>query len=123
MEKLELIAVKNGKVKGNIANITITPKLDRVSFSRAAIDLMIKEYGQQFTCTQLLKSKNNKTLWVKPCNEEDAESRSLGKGKSKSLHCQSLFQALGWEETEPKKFLVVWDTQNQAVRIDLSKSL
>lgn len=123
MEELVIIADK-GRANRKVANVTVTPKLNRILINRAALDLMVKEYGKNFDCAMLLKSKTSiKSFWIKPCKEEDFGSRNIGKGNIKTISCSLLLRELKWKEPEAKKFHVIWDADNQAMKVNIEKSL
>ncbi|MGO8877885.1 MAG: hypothetical protein ACLQMS_00025 [Desulfomonilaceae bacterium] len=108
------------------AMISINPKLHRIIFNKACRELMIENYKKEFEHVLLLRDPDiENTFWVRPCGPEEAGSRQLNKasGFTRSVSCSLLLNELNWSATKTETYLVLWDFQNNAAKVDLSQKV
>jgi len=107
------------------AMVSINPKLQRIVIYKAAREMMIQKYGEEFEAVLIqMDGKNKIAFWLKPCRREERGSRQLNttSATTRTLSCRLLLQRLEWKGTKTERFHIAWDEKNEAARVDLSKS-
>jgi hypothetical protein len=110
------------EVKEAITEISMVPKLKRIVINRASLDIMVKNYKQNFNSVVLLKNpESNESFWIRPCVSEQVGARKLSTiGKNtKIISCRPLFYKLNWLVGKTSKFPTTWDKKNNALKVEL----
>lgn len=104
--------------------ISLNPLLKRISFNRAARNLMVEYFKEEFEdILILIDDERTDAFWLKPAREDEPDARHLNKtvGGTRTCSCTILLQALKYQEKETKNFPLSYDKANDAFMVNLSE--
>ena len=108
------------------ALVSINGKLSRIIFNKTCREMMIENYKKEFEHVLLLRDPDiENAFWVRPSGPEEEGARQLNaaSGSTRSVSCSLLLNEMNWRPTKTETYLVSWDFQNNAAKVDLSEKV
>lgn len=122
---MALKILKDKKYSGRkTPQISLNPLLKRISFNRAARNLMVDYFKAEFEDILILvDEERTDAFWLKPCKEDEPDGKHLNRtaGGTRTCSISLLLQELKYEETETKNFPLSYDKINDAFMVDISQ--
>jgi hypothetical protein len=104
--------------------ISINPKLRRIIINATARELMIEHYKSEFEHVLLLMDPEvPNCFWMRPISADTEGARQLNatSGSTRTVSCSLLLNELKWKSTKTESYAVIWDSENNAAKVDLAQ--
>jgi len=93
--------------------------------NKSTREMLIEHYKKEFEHVLLLRDPEvTNAFWIRPCEPEQEGARQLGStsGSTRLVSCSMLLNELNWHSTKTESFPILWDSGNDAAKVDLTQN-